>query len=297
MVFLNPLSELAGDDDAADLERVRKARQGSREALEALVERHQGWIYNIVRRMTYNPADAEDATQEILIKLITRLASFEYRSSFRTWLYRIVVNHVLNMKRGRSESHELTFAAYADALDRAPDADLPDPRHVPADMQILVDEAKTVCTSAMLLCLDREQRLVFILGEILGVAASVGAEILDVSQDNFRQKLLRARRDLYSFLHGQCGLVNSANPCRCAKKTRAFIDAGYVNPERLLFLTGRVTQVRQVTGGALRALETLDEQYAEIYREHPFLKSPDFVASLRDVIQGAEARPIIDDTT
>jgi len=83
---------------------VARAKGGDREALEALVRRHQAWIYNIALRMLYHPQDAEDATQEILIKALTRLSSFEGRSSFRTWLYRIVVNHVLNMKRGRRET-------------------------------------------------------------------------------------------------------------------------------------------------------------------------------------------------
>jgi len=57
VTFSNPLSEIPGQDDVEDLERVRQARAGSREALEALIKRHQGWIYNSVRRMTYNPAD------------------------------------------------------------------------------------------------------------------------------------------------------------------------------------------------------------------------------------------------
>ena len=56
--------------------------------------------------MVYHPYDAEDATQEVLIKLLTKLSTFEGRSSFRTWLYRIVVNHVLNMKRARAEAEE-----------------------------------------------------------------------------------------------------------------------------------------------------------------------------------------------
>ncbi len=68
-----------------------------------LVTRHQRWIYNIVLRMIYLPQDAEDITQEILIKLITKLSTFKGDSRFRTWLYRIVVNHVLNMKRARGE--------------------------------------------------------------------------------------------------------------------------------------------------------------------------------------------------
>jgi RNA polymerase sigma factor (sigma-70 family) len=137
--------------------------------------------------MVYLPQDAEDATQEILVKLMTKLPTFAGKSSFRTWLYRIVVNHTLNMKRGRADQAGWTFARYADALDATPDMDLPDPRSVPADVQLLVDEARIGCTSGMLLCLDREQRLIYILGEIFSVTDRVGAELLETSRENFRQ--------------------------------------------------------------------------------------------------------------
>ncbi|PYM81730.1 MAG: hypothetical protein DME09_16230 [Candidatus Rokuibacteriota bacterium] len=96
----NPLAEsLAGDPE--DRALVLRPRPGDRDALEELVRRHQAWIYNIAVRMLYHPQDAEDATQEILIKALTALSSFQGRRSFRTWRYRIVVNDVLNAKRGR----------------------------------------------------------------------------------------------------------------------------------------------------------------------------------------------------
>ena len=115
----NPLTDVpSGDADDQDL--VRHVQQGSREALELLITRHQSWIYNIVLRMVYNPHDAEDATQEILIKLLTTLSTFEGRSRFRTWLYRIVVNHVLNMKRTRSEAWDWTFESTAAAWPARP---------------------------------------------------------------------------------------------------------------------------------------------------------------------------------
>src|SRR5262245_50146051 len=66
---------------------------------------------------------------------------------------RIVVNHVLNAKRGRAEPATAGFACYAHGLDTTPDLDLPDPRTVPADLRLLVDEARISCTSGMLLCL------------------------------------------------------------------------------------------------------------------------------------------------
>jgi DNA-directed RNA polymerase specialized sigma24 family protein len=280
--------------DTEDRTLVAQAASGDRDALQALVERHQTWIYNIALRMLAHPQDAEDAAQEILIKALTRLSSFEGRSQFRTWLYRIAVNHVLNMRRGRREQPALTFGCYAHGLDTTPDLDLPDDRGAPADLRLLVDEARLTCTSGMLLCLDREQRLTYILGEILGVADIVGAELLEISRENFRQRLARARRELHNFMNDKCGLVNRANPCRCAKKTEGFIAAGWVDPASLVFARGRVHHVRDVAPARLEALSTLDRQCGEIYRQHPFSESPDLGRALRRLLHSPALRDVTD---
>jgi RNA polymerase sigma factor (sigma-70 family) len=269
---------------------VARACSGDREALADLVRWHQGWIYNIALRMLYHPQDAEDATQEILIKVVTQLSSFEGRSSFRTWLYRIVVNHVLNMRRGRIEHEILGFPAYGEALDATPDLELPDPSTTPVEVRLLVTEVMISCVSGMLLCLDREQRLTYILGDIFGVTDTVGAELLEISRENFRQRLARARRDLHNFMNDQCGLVNRANPCRCVKKTRGFIQAGHVDPQHLLFVQDRVRQVREVVPKTYETIRTLDDQCADLYRQHPFYEPPDLTPMLRRLIESAEFR-------
>ena len=291
MRAINPLIE-AEDTDRDDRALVARAKDGDRRALEDVVRRHQGWIFNVAVRMLGHPQDAEDATQEILVKVVTRLASFEGRSSFRTWLYRIVVNHVLNTKRGRHEPEALTFSCYGHGLDTTPDLDLPDQNSVPADVRLLVDEARISCTSGMLLCLDREQRLVYILGAIFDVSDTVGAALLEISAENFRQRLARARRDLHSFMNEKCGPVNRANPCRCAKKTRGFIDAGYVDPHNLRFARERVDQVRDVVAVKADALSDLEAQYAEIFRQHPFYEPPDLVQSLRALVDSPDFRRV-----
>ena len=280
----NPLADNAPADDE-DRALVKSARSGDRQALEELIERHQGWIYNIALRMLYHPQDAEDATQEILVKVLTRLSSFEGRSSFRTWLYRVVFNHLLNMKRGREELKVTTFSAYGDALDSTPDLELPDPNASP-ETSLLVTEAMLACTSGMLLCLDREQRLTYILGAIFGISDTVGAEVLEITTENFRQRLTRARRDLRNFINDKCGLVNKSNPCRCAKKTRGFIQEGHVDPNNLLFARGRMSEVREVAPKVFERIKTLDDKCAEIYRRHPFYEAPDLRQVLRQLIQG-----------
>ena len=285
MTINNPLADNSPDHEDQSL--VLRSRSGDHQALEDLVQRHQTWIYNIAVRMLHHPQDAEDVAQEILIKILTRLSSFEGRSSFRTWLYRIVVNHVLNMKRGRVEVRHasIDFASYGAALDDTPDLDLADLKATSAETDLLVTEEMLSCTLGMLLCLDREQRLTFILGAVFEVSDTVGAEVLEITPDNFRQRLARARRDLRNFMNDKCGLVNQANPCRCAKKTRGFIQAGHVDPQNLLFVRERVCEVREAAPKVHEAINTLDGKCAEIFRGHPFYKAPDLGPMLRRLVE------------
>lgn len=281
-------------DDAQDALLIKRVREGNRDALEHLIKRHQQWVFNIARRMLYYVEDAEDATQEILIKVVTKLSTFHGDSGFRTWMYRVTVNHLLNVRRGRWETGRITFERYGRQLDATPDLELGDPSALDAVERLIVEETQISCTSGMLLCLDREQRMVYILGQILGVPDVVGGEILDISRVNFRQKLARARRDLHAFMNAKCGLVNPANPCRCHRKTNAFIRAGFVNPDSLRFARERVARIHEVAPIVAKDLAVLDRAYGEIFRNHPFYDGPDFVASLRRLLERPEVRSVID---
>src|SRR6266849_1203290 len=288
--MFNPFTEVA-EGDTADAELVEQAKRGDRAALETLVLRHQAWIYNIAVRMVFQPHDAEEVTQEVLVKVITKLGTFKGESKFRTWLYRIAANHVLNMKRRSAETKVTTFADYGAAIERTPDLDLPNRKSVPVELPVLVEEAKNGCTMGMLLCLDRKQRLIFTLGEVLGASDAVGADVLEMTAENFRQCLARARRDLHSFMNNQCGLVNKSNPCRCPKKTRGFIEQGHVDPHRLLFVPEHVERIRDVAGETVREIDDfVERQHVAIFRDHPFLQPSDQINCLRRILQSGEVR-------
>lgn len=285
----NPFAELV--DESTDCELIEQSKNGSHSAIEKLILRHQAWIYNIAIRMVFYPHDAEEVTQEVLVKAITRLSTFNGESKFRTWLYRITSNHVMNMKRRGGEKESQTFSSYADAINGTPDLDPPDPKTVPVEVPLLVEEAKISCTTGMLLCLDRKQRLIFVLAEIFGASDSVGSEILEMTPDNFRQSLSRARRDLYQFMNNQCGLINLNNPCRCPKKTKGFIAAGHVDPHNMIFSSPRLTQIRNVAADTYAQIDTtLDQQYAAIFRDHPFLEPKDQVPWLRKMLEQRSLR-------
>jgi hypothetical protein len=71
---------------------------------------------------------------------------------------------------------------------------------------------------------------------------------------------------------GKCGLVNESNPCRCARKTRGFIEQGYMSADRVQFAKGHQFRVRQIAPSRAQELEeAADRLYAALFREHPFL--------------------------
>ena len=96
---------------------VRRAREGDREALESLVSAIQDRVYGLALRMLWHPEDARDATQEILIRIVTRLSTFRGASKFSTWAYRVAANYLLTVRKSRIEARNYTFRRFGDELD------------------------------------------------------------------------------------------------------------------------------------------------------------------------------------
>ncbi len=267
---------------------LAKARSGEREALERLLARHQPWVFNVALRMLFQHQDAEDATQEILIKVLKGLPSFRGESKFTTWLYRIAANHLLNVKKAKWAASEAvcSFTDAAAGLRRVPDLDPPDPATIPVPFEILVEEVKVSCVMGTLLCLDGRQRLVFILGTVFGVSDAVGAEIVGVTPVNFRQLLSRARRDLYEYLRGNCSLIEPGSSCRCARKTRAYLQAGFVDARNLRFTSGHLRRIRDLVDEQAEQIREAYEKVAdEVFRGHPFYESSAQVEKLRGALK------------
>lgn len=286
--MINPFEEKSRSINK-DNKLVRLATKGDKKALEELVTRHQDWIYNIAFRMTGHPQDAEDVTQEILIKVITRLSTFRGESAFRTWLYRIVSNHVINMKKKSTEKYLISFEKYGKEIDDLPDQMMSDQVASSADLPLLMEETNLGCITGMLICLNRSRRLIFILGSIFGVDDKVGSEILNISRENFRQKLSRGRRQIINFMSERCSLIDNKNSCRCEYKTGTLIDMGLIDPDNLMFGARGLTRVKAVARIKAKRLDDfLESKCDDIFRNDYFRKSPDFINSIRSIINSKE---------
>ena len=105
---------------------VGQATAGDKKALETLVAGVQDMVFNLSLRMLGTFADAEDAAQDILLKMITHLSSFRGDSAFTTWVFRIAVNHLKNYKKHMFARFPLSFEYYGDDIENGKLQDVPD---------------------------------------------------------------------------------------------------------------------------------------------------------------------------
>ena len=252
-------------------------------ALEEIVKSIQDGLYRLALRMLYDPTDAQDATQEILIKVITHLGSFRGEGNFRSWAMKVAANHLLSIRR-RPNERNITFDDMAAKIVSHWPAPWRELESVPLQ-NLLVEEFRIACLQIVLLGLDRRHRLAYILGEIFDVSGREGAQILDIQEATYRKRLQRARTRIRNFLITNCALIRPGNPCLCERQTDYFLSTGCLRAERLVFADHpcRVRHSPQVRA----RLAEMDEiaRISYLYQTHPDFKAPgSFVTHLRKLV-------------
>ncbi|WP_298418170.1 RNA polymerase sigma factor [uncultured Kordia sp.] len=246
---------------------AQKANAGDRKSLEAIALNIQDYIYNLSLKMLLYPQDAEDATQEILIKVITHLSTYNHKSKFTTWVYRVATNYLVTYKSKKAKEFAMPFEEYAKLIDNG-HSNMVKYASNEGELSLLEEEVKVSCTQGLLLCLNPVDRMVYILSEILEFNSVEGSEIMEITSDNFRKKLSRSRTKIRNFLNNKCGLANPRNPCRCKKKIDFLIDQKIINPKDLRFAGFSQRSIDLI--GRLDKLE----KSIEIYRSVPKVEAP-----------------------
>jgi RNA polymerase sigma factor (sigma-70 family) len=264
---------------------VEAAIEGDKKALEDVILKIQDKIYGLALRMLYNPSDAEDAVQEILLKIITHLSTFRGESAFTTWMYRVAVNHLLTLRRRQPELETVSFEEYEKSLALDSPVDWQESRSS-ALQRIYVEEIMISCLQGLLLCLDREHRLTFLLVEVFDVSSEQGAAILEITPTAFRKRLSRARERMQDFLTRNCALINPDNPCTCE---RYLISQHYQErvAEKDLIFAKHPCRFRQEKGITHRIKE-MDEltRIAALYKQYPDFQAPfTLIENIRNLVQ------------
>ena len=239
---------------------VQRAAGGDRAALEETLAGVQELVFNLSLRMLGTFHDAEDASQDILVKVMTRLSSFRGESAFDTWVFRIAVNHLRDYKKHLFAQSPLSFEFYGEDIRSGRASDVPDLTGG-VDTPLLARELKLSCTNVMLQCLDTESRCAFILGTMFRLDSAAAGEVLGISPENYRQRLSRARKRMAAFLEEYCGEYGHGE-CRCARRVDYAIQCRRISPQRLDFTAARPGSLVLEVKAAMEELDADSQRFA-----------------------------------
>jgi RNA polymerase sigma factor (sigma-70 family) len=282
---------------------VAAAANGDLAAIDTLLLAIQPAIFNLGVRMLGNREDAADATQEILLKVVTHLGSFRGDAAFTTWVFQIARNHLLTASTRSRESPEVSLEAIGGRLDAGLEfaATLGDPqgtgRSLTPEDKLAARQVALGCTQNMLMTLDRDQRLAYVLNVVFGLSSDVAADLLDIKPAAYRQRLARARAALEPFVRHRCGLAEPQAACRCERQLPALghvrAQAGTKLPVPLA--TVNRTERAQVEENFSALLRMSDA--AAVFRAHPDYQAPEsIILAIRSVLKTEgywnDARPL-----
>ncbi|HYW57110.1 MAG TPA: RNA polymerase sigma factor [Polaromonas sp.] len=259
---------------------IQRAKNGDIEALDALLHGIQPGVFNLAVRMLGNREDARDATQEILLKVTTHLATFRGEAAFNTWVYQVARNHLLSASTRSREPPEVSLENLGEHLRAGLELG-----HSTWQDRVLTPEEKAssremavACTQGMLMRLDREHRLAYVLDVAFGLPSAQAAEVLGIGAAAYRKRLSRARQALQGVSSSVCGMVNAQASCRCEKQVHAVTlhsAAGGVRPGLTMSLE---RAEREAASQALDEVMALGD-IAEVMRSHPDYQAPSALAA------------------
>jgi len=239
---------------------IEKATGGDKESLETVILSVQDFVFNLSLRMLGSFPDAEDAAQDILLKVITHLSSFKGESAFSTWVFRIAVNHLKNYQKHMFAKFPLSFEFYGDDIKNGNKDDIPDlTQNVEAS--ILAEELKLSCTNVMLQCLDTESRCIFILGTMFRVDSRIAGDILGITPEAYRKRLSRIRSRMADFLTEYCGEYGNGT-CHCADRINYAIQNHRISPAQLSFTTAVPMETMAEVKEAMEDIDDLSQTFS-----------------------------------
>lgn len=175
---------------------LEQAAGGDIDAFRRIYDSFSAFVYNVALRVTNNSADAEEVTQDVFLKVYRKLEGFQFRSAFKTWLYRITVNTAINYYR-RSVRQYQDRVDYDDVAETLPGQSS-------AAENAIQNEFETRL-NGLLKLLSPEYKACLILREIEGLSYEEIASALNIPVNTVRSRLKRARLALAEA--GRKGLV------------------------------------------------------------------------------------------
>ena len=174
-----------------DHELIIKAKAGDRQAFEKIVELTQGFLYAVAFRYLNNKSEAEDAVQETLVKLWKSFSNYRMEVKLTTWLYRILVNHCLDLKKSRTrqfQHQQLSIEGATNfATDHTPHTVM-EGNELTAKLQQAADQ------------LSGKQKMIFVLRDMEGLEVQEVCQLVELNEDQVKSNLYHARKKVQEWM-------------------------------------------------------------------------------------------------
>lgn len=176
-----------------DIDLVERHRSGDAHAFDEVYERFGEMVYNLALRLSGNREEAADLTQEIFLRIYRHLGSFGGRSTLKTWIFRVALNHC----RDRLSRFSPAILPIEEGMEDG-GTTLADPARSPEEMALAADDGRRV--SAGLSLLPQVFREAVVLRDLEGLSYDEIAEVLGVRVGTVRSRIARGRDQLRSLL-------------------------------------------------------------------------------------------------
>ncbi|MBI3219403.1 MAG: RNA polymerase sigma factor [Bacteroidetes bacterium] len=174
-----------------DLNLIQQAQRGDRQAFRQMVTHYQVFLYAVAFRYLGNAADAEDVVQEVFIKLWKNLSAYRSEVKMSTWLYRILVNHCLDMKKKTSYQNERNQQS-VETIVNHPDQSSPLDKLVQTELTQLYQKAIDQ--------LSDMQKMIYVLRDVEDLPSAEVCQLVNVSEDQVKSNLYHARKKIQAYI-------------------------------------------------------------------------------------------------
>lgn len=209
-----------------DATLVARAQTGDAAAMNTLLERHYDRIHAVCRRVTGSAADADDAAQEAMIKIVRAIGTFDGRSQFSTWCYRIATNVSLDELRRRGRRPQLH------TVRPGADEEPPEPVDDRAERDVVSPVNRLVVEQAIA-SLPIEFRTPLVMRDVGDLDYSEIADALGIPIGTVKSRIARGRRQLVEFLGESSGESGSSGNRDPGSRRPTDVPPGGPSPEQL----------------------------------------------------------------
>jgi RNA polymerase sigma factor (sigma-70 family) len=245
----------------------------NKEELIRLLNGIKDQIFNLSARMLSDVQSAEDATQDIFLKIFNQIGTLKDKAKFKPWALTVAKNHLLNVVKEDARFQHISFDIMEhDCSISLSNSCLTDVADMEKDKMLA--ELKISCSQAMLMCLTKEERFIYILSSMFELNSIDGGTIMEISPDTYRQKLHRARTKLKNFLEKNCGLINKSATCQCRKRLDYAFSKGRISKDKLDFTAEKYIPGDMNIPAFIEMMENY-EDYSDIFKQNPQYAMPE----------------------